>query len=67
MKSVLVVAGLVLGALVVGGLVFGVARANSREREVELQRRERLTRLGRPGAATPTWNSPTRSVGQPAR
>ncbi len=43
--------GLAFGILVIGGLVFGIARANSREREVERQRRERLERLGRPGSA----------------
>jgi hypothetical protein len=55
-KSRLVVAGLALGALVVGALAFGIARANSRMSEAELQRRERLERAGRPDSV----RSPTR-------
>ena len=47
MKSRLVVVVLALGALLLGGLVFGIARATSRERQMELERRERLARLGR--------------------
>ena len=63
MKSRLVMVVLAFGILVIGGLVFGVARANSREHELERQQHERLERLGRPVSAP----SPTRSVGQPSR
>lgn len=64
MKSRLVVAALALGCLAVGGgLVFGIALANSRERELDRQRRERLERLGRSDSAP----SPTRLIGQPTR
>ncbi len=47
MKSRLFMAVLAVGALLLGGLVFGVVLANNRERQRDLERRERLERLGR--------------------